>query len=206
MREEADFSGRYFALKNLVHALEDENNMLALKLAQITTRCRDLEISRRRAESDPTFMPAPSSRDQPSHTPHPTTTPTPSTTAAAAGTKRSPTKSASRRIDELLDPEPNHAGPSHRASPVGNGTKEKGHGKSQRSETRSEGAPPRTQSRATREYSGEDSPDMSNSAPEATAPPRARSTSTTNTFSSRSAQLPNPPSVDRKQKGPRTWV
>ena len=41
--------GRYFALKNLVHALEDENNMLALKLAQITTRCRDAEIARLRS-------------------------------------------------------------------------------------------------------------------------------------------------------------
>jgi len=42
-------SGRHFALKNLVHALEDENNMLALKLAQITTRCRDAEIARLRS-------------------------------------------------------------------------------------------------------------------------------------------------------------
>lgn len=41
--------GRYFSLKSLVHALEDENNMLALKLAQITTRCRDAEIARLRS-------------------------------------------------------------------------------------------------------------------------------------------------------------
>ena len=30
--------------------------MLALKLAQITTRCRNMEISRRRAENDPSFL------------------------------------------------------------------------------------------------------------------------------------------------------
>lgn len=32
-----------------MHALEDENNMLALKLAQITIRCRDAEIARLRS-------------------------------------------------------------------------------------------------------------------------------------------------------------